>query len=839
MKVGKLTDSYGILNTLNTATVSKTGSAILNYATSLGYNSVLLFAFGYNVNFQYYTILMCNIVLDTNNDIWLYEYEPLAQYYPIGVYLNGGSTYDRITRSTTDGTLQPASTTVRWTASQLLGKTYHTLAVDRALPEPVFLTTLQYNKVYLNNEDITPIEYNWKSVSKISGYFGELQLPVIRPESINGGNPVTGATSGVFLQLPDEAQIRNLAGTEETIYNISNEIQKYMKAEHYQNVYYNIEFRSEEFTDWYNYPSYFLNVTSYPNEFYLGILIDETNQLAKFSGIYRTGTNEYTYNNDSMSTEKMQLLYQWLQGSYDDSTVNEDTGTASSWTPRHDTPIDRPNKPDVSAIETGFTSMYLIKKTEVNELRKLSSYMWSADWIDIVKKWFDDPSEVIVGITMFPIEPDSYAGTATEITAGGIQTDAKGHMITDQYRDVNFGTLHVDTAGDNFLDYEPFTKVTAVLPYCGEHSLSVSDVMDKTLELHYLIDFYSGACVAYILVDGSCNYIFAGQMGNQIPISKSSYNNMVSSILSSGVSIGGALATMASGGMTAPIALGVTAANITNNMNMHPEVSFNSGGGGTSGMIGVQEAYIRFEEPIPKKGKSQDNFLGLPAYQYKKLSACSGFTKCLDVHLESIAFCPDPEALTPVYYPATANEVDEIYKMLQSGVLIYTGTDLPDLTPSSNLDSVIWLTNTSSEKNVIGKTFDATGAKIEGKLLNNQSISHPKYVIISGVDIRKYNYAYIPEMHRFYYIDDIELTNGDIYVVTMRCDVLNSFKDSILDCDAILERQKSITNKYFNDSTYWTQQNKNTPKEPFHDSLWNNASFANYDDCYILTVAGS
>lgn len=51
-----------------------------------------------------------------------------------------------------------------------------------------------------------------------------------------------------------------------------------------------------------------------------------------------------------------------------------------------------------------------------------------------------------------------------------------------------------------------------------------------------------------------------------------------------------------------------------------------------------------------------------------------------------------------------------------------------------------------------------------------------------------FNYAYIPEFHRHYFITDIVSVKTNLYMISMRCDPLMSFKDSILNQTAIVER---------------------------------------------------
>ena len=51
------------------------------------------------------------------------------------------------------------------------------------------------------------------------------------------------------------------------------------------------------------------------------------------------------------------------------------------------------------------------------------------------------------------------------------------------------------------------------------------------------------------------------------------------------------------------------------------------------------------------------------------------------------------------------------------------------------------------------------------------------------------NYAYITEFDRYYFIRSIANTSKDIWVLTLECDVLESFKDDILASQAEVIRQ--------------------------------------------------
>ena len=61
----------------------------------------------------------------------------------------------------------------------------------------------------------------------------------------------------------------------------------------------------------------------------------------------------------------------------------------------------------------------------------------------------------------------------------------------------------MDTTYCTFLDYEPYTKYTLVLPFVGEVELCSHDVVCSKLYIYYVIDFTTGTCCACVAKDGN------------------------------------------------------------------------------------------------------------------------------------------------------------------------------------------------------------------------------------------------------------------------------------------------------------------------------------------------
>lgn len=560
---------------------------------------------------------------------------------------------------------------------------------------------------------------------------------------------------------------------------------------------------------------------------YLGFLIDEENEVAVMVG-YRphveadiiTGYDELVY---SATAEEMNGIYRFLHPHIDgeDPETNEpDEGTDPDFQP--DIAVTGITKPGYGAYDTGFTTQYRMSDTQ---LKDLAQFLWSDNFVDNVKKFFNDPREIIVGLSIMPVIPDT--GTSKEVKAGGISTGVNGLPLTDQYKLGTYGSVSVKAEKGNFLDYNPYTKITAHLPFVGEHSLDVNDVMGKTLTLKYIFDFLTGSCVAEIDVDGKPRYFFGGSCGLQVPTSSEDFGRMYSAVVSAGATLGSTLATIATGGLTAPLMVGSASNMLANSMNSSPTVQFSSGSGSVNGMIGCKSAFLVIEKPIEKVAGDQSKFVGKPSYIKRNLKNCAGYTKCMSVHLDNV--------------PCTGQERSELERLLTTGVRISTsGSSTPSYTPSEpGMHGIIFM-KLWSDMDVIGKTWNNTTELIEGKLMFDQSMLKPKFIVDGNFSA--YNYAYIPEFGRFYYIMEQSIKTGTMTEIDMQVDVLQSFKEQLIgedaDVEVMIERQQSLNNAYFADGMYWTQANKIVKTVPFTKANGDALVFEIPEDNFILTIAG-
>ena len=97
----------------------------------------------------------------------------------------------------------------------------------------------------------------------------------------------------------------------------------------------------------------------------------------------------------------------------------------------------------------------------------------------------------------------------------------------------------------------------------------------------------------------------------------------------------------------------------------------------------------------------------------------------------------------------------------------------------------ISLFKTASENNRVVKVL-TDEKRLSGELRNQTSVLNPTIRIESADNISGYNYCYISEFGRYYYITDIVSVRTNCWVISLRCDVLMSYKDEIQSMNVIL-----------------------------------------------------
>lgn len=140
------------------------------------------------------------------------------------------------------------------------------------------------------------------------------------------------------------------------------------------------------------------------------------------------------------------------------------------------------------------------------------------------------------------------------------------------------------------------------------------------------------------------------------------------------------------------------------------------------------------------------------------------------------------------------------------------------------------LYNTNSPKNKITKSLTAVDT-LTGTLREESSVISP-VITIERSSPTGFNYAYIPEFGRYYFVEDIDVIRNKLLRLHLRVDPLMSFANEIKANTAIVRKSASNYNVLINDNSLRSYQNDLYTYKEFPNGF--GEAFE-----YVLLVAGS
>lgn len=136
----------------------------------------------------------------------------------------------------------------------------------------------------------------------------------------------------------------------------------------------------------------------------------------------------------------------------------------------------------------------------------------------------------------------------------------------------------------------------------------------------------------------------------------------------------------------------------------------------------------------------------------------------------------------------------------------------------------------SSERNEIHKAISNISF-YDCRLIDETTVTHPS-LLIEANNISSFNYCYIPDFKRYYYIQEIVSVTNSLWRVNCSVDVLMSFKNQILSSYAIISKNTSTeTSYYLSNDSFVSNVKSITDIIPFSNGLLDNGE-------YILITAG-
>lgn len=147
------------------------------------------------------------------------------------------------------------------------------------------------------------------------------------------------------------------------------------------------------------------------------------------------------------------------------------------------------------------------------------------------------------------------------------------------------------------------------------------------------------------------------------------------------------------------------------------------------------------------------------------------------------------------------------------------------------MSMTIKLYHNDSDKRTVNKTLTNEGALADAVIIDDTTILEPRLKVRdNGIIMVQYNYCYIADFKRYYYITNITVSNGYI-LIDCKVDVLMSYANEIKACTGVIARQENVWSGYLDDSENFTNQYNNVSLKAFNSPFSKTLS-------YILLVNG-
>lgn len=287
----------------------------------------------------------------------------------------------------------------------------------------------------------------------------------------------------------------------------------------------------------------------------------------------------------------------------------------------------------LTAINSGLCTLY---NPTASELTAFAEFLYTGitDSIEAqLKKLLTNPLDYVLFVALAKFTP-TVSGRQ-EISFAGIGSGVSSAKISNQFIEVDCGTISYNEQFKSFLDYAPNSTVKLYLPFVSTVDLSIDDVMGSRINVNYLIDMLSGCCIARVKItrqvrssapyDSRVNdvlYEFQGNVYLTVPISATDWRGAYQSLVSLA---GGVIGGISSGGVGGALAI---ASSVASSVTSQKASVGRSGQAGSSyGYMNNKKPYLILERPIQSVPTNWGSFEGYVANVRQKIGKLHGYTE--------------------------------------------------------------------------------------------------------------------------------------------------------------------------------------------------------------------
>ena len=285
----------------------------------------------------------------------------------------------------------------------------------------------------------------------------------------------------------------------------------------------------------------------------------------------------------------------------------------------HDPSDNEDDTPDDSTDISVSGEVCKTYKIDQIELKKLGQFLWSSDFFDNILLVNNSPIENIISLKAL-IGTVGTTGTSQALTLGNVTTTANVVPCNESIT-INVGSITLPRKYNNFLDFEPYTKVQIYLPFYGCAMLDSSLVIGRTITIKYIIDVITATAKIKLIHDNKTLYEFKTTCGCDLPITSSNRASVEMGYLSSGV------------GMGISIASGNVLGGLASGLSMAQSQYHSSSSGNVSGVLNFHDSRmvtVLVDRPVYTELRNFNKTHGRVCNLSKTLRDLRGFTKCAE-----------------------------------------------------------------------------------------------------------------------------------------------------------------------------------------------------------------
>lgn len=321
--------------------------------------------------------------------------------------------------------------------------------------------------------------------------------------------------------------------------------------------------------------------------------------------------------------------------------------------------------PDVQFnLNNNAYNRYWIKSSD---LVALQNWIFSETFLTNIRRLWNDPAEYLINLSLYPFNGymhDVNNVTTSKISIGNLTSEISAYQMGDGYSArFNGGSFKLAEYYGSYLDYAPYTSAEIYIPYIGYKPLNINDIMGKTIDLIYVVDWDTNMLTATLLVDDRPLTMYSGAFGVKLAISGTNANQVAETIArgASGIisNAGMSVANIATGNIPGAIGYGMKTLGGAMDTALDVQISPRQFGTPTplTGLYNTQIPHVIIHRPIaaePIDFKAQN---GYSASYSAPVSSFEGYLQCSSVKLSGGSTMSETEQ-------------NEIISLLKGGIYI-------------------------------------------------------------------------------------------------------------------------------------------------------------------------